>query len=627
MAKTRKSPAAILSIAIISAGFLFLKCVYAAEPYYGKITDYSAEQVLISYSGVEKQEKFICSLKDFSCTLETEKTDLNPSEFSSATKSFFSADKSRAVIEQEIGDSTGIYATSLYKNEGGAMKFEKNIPLKNGIYRAIWSEDGKRILFFTRRSNFMLYDLTKGDFIAEMPFEEERYSRLTFSPKGNYLAYYVYATGQNNDRAFAVIDLIKGKTYKSGSKTEYWDLLSEGLTLFAFSPDEKQLIYLSDEKDNPTFFKVNLKKLSGKTLKEAKLFTKEYSVSDFVFWDNDTVFFSANRDNPLLWSLYSFNLKSETLDKISDNVSYADNMAKIGGYLAFLKSEFGKVSPVFYNPETKTLNRLSLAKEGDAEENGEPVKIGNLYGALLKPENPSKKLLIWLHGGPYRQTSLGFHPYLSYGVYDEVLYEAKNSGINVLKLDYSGSFGYGRKFAEKIRLNVGKADVADVVAAYNYAKKNLGVDEVYLIGNSYGGYLALKTIVENPEKFKGAFSINGVTDWRILTDRLGTSIFNVQFGGLFSGKNKKLYDQASIIPKIGKLKDQKIIIAYGTADTTIPSDQAGLLYENLIAKGKNAELVAFQGEGHVLTKKETLDDLCNRVLQFAGAERSGRCAF
>jgi hypothetical protein len=56
------------------------------------------------------------------------------------------------------------------------------------------------------------------------------------------------------------------KKYTLSSKTAYWDLLTEELRLFDFSPNEKRLIYLDDKDNYPTLYMVNLDPLSKKPL-------------------------------------------------------------------------------------------------------------------------------------------------------------------------------------------------------------------------------------------------------------------------------------------------------------------------------------------------------------------------
>jgi dipeptidyl aminopeptidase/acylaminoacyl peptidase len=235
---------------------------------------------------------------------------------------------------------------------------------------------------------------------------------------------------------------------------------------------------------------------------------------------------------------------------------------------------------------------------------------------MTPPSYDSKKtypVMIWLHGGPLRQTSLSYHPYHSYGIYDAMLKLLQKNNVIVLKLDYRGSFGQGRAYSEAIKDNFGKSDIDDVMQAVQYMKNQYHTSDVYLSGNSYGGYMSLKAVVEHPDTFKGVFSINGVTDWESLLVKMQTSIFNIDFNGLPNSDNRNLYDQASIISKIGNLGNQRIEILQGEADSTIPLWQATLLYGKLKDAGKNVNLTTYKGEDHVFAIKKNINDVCVRM--------------
>src|SRR5204863_180518 len=138
----------------------------------------------------------------------------------------------------------------------------------------------------------------------------------------------------------------------------------------------------------------------------------------------------------------------------------------------------------------------------------------------------------------------------------------------------------------------------DVMEALGYMRAHYKTSDVYLVGNSYGGYMALRALVEHPNSFTGVFSINGVTDWESLIVKMKTSIFNTQFDGLPNESNRALYDQASIISRIGNIGNQKIEIVAGEADRTIPIWQATDMYDKLKDLGKNAKIVTYPGEDH-----------------------------
>lgn len=477
----------------------------------------------------------------------------------------------------------------------------------------------------------------QSDKIKNIKFDRTGATRILLSPNEKWLAYFVPSLAKKkNPREFVLLNLEATgakRTTKLTSKVNYWDLLSEELRIFNFSPDSNYLAYLDDKDGYSTIYLVDLTKTSN-LLPGKKIITKKYSVNDFLLWDKDTIYFVANRESSHSWSLYQYKWATGDLKKIAGDISYNQQMRRVGERgqekLLFTQIINNSAIPVLYNPTTSTLEKFSALGPNPALSGYREKEIklnAKLNGILMTPkELPAtpRPLIIWLHGGPYRQSSYGYHSYLSYGAYDWILGELAKSGALVLKLDYRGSYGYGRAWAEASKGEVGKGDVTDVITARDELKKLYKINKTYVVGNSYGGYLALRTIVDPgaKNKFAGAMSIAGVTDWFVLLDKLENSIFNTQFDGLLDEKNSKLYYQADVAERVKNLTNEKIIIAHGTKDSTIPVSQADYLAKIFKLRGKTLDLVKYEGEDHVFRKKSSLEDMCQRLAKLTNLSAS-----
>lgn len=237
---------------------------------------------------------------------------------------------------------------------------------------------------------------------------------------------------------------------------------------------------------------------------------------------------------------------------------------------------------------------------------------------------------MWLHGGPYRQIAKEYHSYPSYAVYDWILDQLASQGAIVLKVDYRGSYGYGNNVAYDVVNNVGKQDVADVYDSVNTIKKKLKFKgKVYLMGNSFGGYLAPRTLVAHPKEFSGAIAINGVFEWRTLLNYLKTSLFNTHFNGLYNPNETEIYNKASITDMVKRLSpQQKIVIIHGMADKTINPDQSYTFYELLKSAGKNTKLVSIPEEDHIFLKPSSIETICKVSSEIVGFKILGEtCQF
>lgn len=455
-------------------------------------------------------------------------------------------------------------------------------------------------------------------------------SSLLRSPDGRYIAFYIPATQPKKKRTFGVMDTTNLSVYTKEEAISYWDLLTEGVRYYVFSPDSKALIYLDDIVDAATPYRVDLATLGskGKELPATKMFTKNYTVADIIFKDNGTLWFIANRDNPYAWALYELNITTYNLKKITDNVSYAEPLRLKGEKLLFAQADARGVRPTLLNTATGAIEHFALPAWEAEETKGKVVTTlkGGLSSVfLLEKSGHSDTLLVWLHGGPYRQAAEEYHPYLSYGGYDWVLEKLRDANVGVLKLDYPGSAGFGRVFASSITGNIGVADAGKAaVAVADFAKRN-SYKNVYLMGNSYGGYLALKMLVDAPSSYKGAFSINGVADWMTLLTRLDTSIFNVQFGGTVDETNRAMYQKASIYNYADRLSNQKVVLIHGGADTSIPVSQSEGLATYLTAIGKSVQFTKLGGEDHVYKNPESFETLCKTAFALTNRTNDGVC--
>jgi dipeptidyl aminopeptidase/acylaminoacyl peptidase len=454
----------------------------------------------------------------------------------------------------------------------------------------------------------------------------------TLSPSGKLLAYYIAGNYLKPNRIFTLRDLTTNTEMKISDSVSYWDLVDDEGRVFAFSPDNAKLVYLDDKDTNQSLYMSDTKIQTNGILQSTKLSTTAYQIDDFIFSDAHTLYYVGNtKTNPYVWSLYRYDLTTNTDVAVAKNISYVDPIRLIGKTIVFNELQAKGYGPALYNLSTKKVQQFTIPSISTTANTSteEVIESGNIHGVLMKPakidSSKTYKLLVWLHGGPYRETSLKYHPYHSYGIYDSILDLLRKDNVIVLKLDYPGSFGYGRSYAESIQATVGKTDVANVLDAVSYMKNRYAINSVYLAGNSYGGYLSLKSVVESPSTFTGVVSINGVTDWGVLLEKMKTSIFNTHFNGLPSPNNQALYDQASIVNKINLLGNQKIKIIQGQADRTIAPSQAELIYNALLAQNKNVSITRYSGEDHVFRKKKTISDLCVQLFTFTGTSVDKEC--
>ncbi len=138
------------------------------------------------------------------------------------------------------------------------------------------------------------------------------------------------------------------------------------------------------------------------------------------------------------------------------------------------------------------------------------TRDGHLLDAYLTlPAGASKEhpppLVVIPHGGPWLRDNWG---------YDGEAQFLANRGYAVLKPNYRASPGYEWMFAEDDHWDFVKMsqDITDASKAM-IASGLVDAHRIAIMGGSFGGYLALKGVVDEPELYRCAVTISGVYDW------------------------------------------------------------------------------------------------------------------
>src|SRR5204862_1717304 len=134
-------------------------------------------------------------------------------------------------------------------------------------------------------------------------------------------------------------------------------------------------------------------------------------------------------------------------------------------------------------------------------DNGEGMTI---EGVLTTPPDgvakPPYKLLLHPHGGPHSRTALGFD-------FTVQLFAAH--GFAVFQPNFRGSSGYGQKFIDADRGDLGGGDMRDILSGIDHLIREKKVDakQQYVYGISYGGFMTT-WLVGQTRQFRAAVAQN-----------------------------------------------------------------------------------------------------------------------
>lgn len=576
----------------------------ASEIHYGALKAQHGETLLLRYNGPSGEQFFTCDTKGDCKNRGNEEPFLLPKALKDYTYTL-SQDGSLLVLTVPWGKRT-LYA--LYQME----------PKRKAIGWLPYMEPGATIyiaknnnaIVFRQGSRFTRYDLEDNK--TQEVTLAQNLSFLSLSPNASYVTGYNYSTLRHELWRFA-----DGKKIDSPSSMQSY---------LEFAEDESRLAFLEDVDGFKTLFTMKSGDLGKANPASLTQLTEPNTETEDYLYAGDTLYFIANADGPLEWDLFSYDGSNTSL--VDADISYGDYLKRVrtGGdsYLAYLKTTGKNTNIRLIRENMDTPREIAPVNpsETSTKIDREVKEYGERIGVLLSPEDPARRpaLFIWMHGGPQRQVAKGYHPYLSYAVYDEMLERLVEGGHYVYKIDYTGSTGYGTAFRKALHMKIGTVEIADVENAIDDIQDDIDdIDDVYLIGNSYGGYMALKGIVEMPRELDGAISINGVADWYSLINRIPSSPFKALFEGIPDTTNLDAYLQASVYTGMEDLNSRdKVLVVWGEQDATVPTWQSKDYVEYATEQGLNLKTLSFEDETHLIMKRKNLDTLCSTITDFMG---------
>jgi dipeptidyl aminopeptidase/acylaminoacyl peptidase len=236
-------------------------------------------------------------------------------------------------------------------------------------------------------------------------------------------------------------------------------------------------------------------------------------------------------------------------------------------------------------------------------------------GYLTLPPGRTAKdlpLILMPHGGPFARTSYEFDP---------IVQMLATRGYAVLQPNFRGSTGYGRDFVEKGYGQWGEAMQDDLDDGVEWLARQGTIDlkRVCIVGGSYGGYAALWGAIRNPERYRCAVSLAGVTDVRGMLKydarRFYETRYSKQWRKKVEGQEKK--DLAAVSPLQQQARlHVPVLVAHGEDDATVPVTQSRQLVAALKARGASVQAAYYPGEGHGFSASADLLDYMRRLSAF-----------
>jgi dipeptidyl aminopeptidase/acylaminoacyl peptidase len=234
-----------------------------------------------------------------------------------------------------------------------------------------------------------------------------------------------------------------------------------------------------------------------------------------------------------------------------------------------------------------------------------------VYARVYKPANPdpNKPAVLFVHGAGYLQNAhKWWSSYFREYMFNNML---ADNGYYVMDIDYRGSAGYGRDWRTGIYRFMGGKDLSDHVDAVNYLVKTYGVNpkHIGLYGGSYGGFITLMAMFNDPDVFAAGAALRPVTDWANYNHGYTANILNEPYNDSLAYRKSSPYYYAN------GLKGH-LLICHGMVDVNVHYQDAVKLTQRLIELGKdNWELASFPMEDHGFVEPSSWTDEYKRIFK------------
>ncbi|MFD1037735.1 S9 family peptidase [Virgibacillus byunsanensis] len=326
-------------------------------------------------------------------------------------------------------------------------------------------------------------------------------------------------------------------------------------------------------------------------------------------------------ENGVTDEIYRYSLETQKLEKLTTPVDVIEKIQVTkAGNLYVLGRSATVPHNIFQSTDGNTWKQLTnnrvlgLSNEDMVEP--DVVSYNSFDGmemeALLfkaKPENDNGYTIFWPHGGPQASERKSFRSMFQCFL---------NRGYTIFAPNFRGSTGYGSSFVKLVEQDWGHGPRLDCLSGIEWLFANHITDrgKLFLVGGSYGGYMALLLHGRHPEYFKAVVDIFGPSDlftfvnsvpphWKPIMDRwLGDP-----------ERDKERFIKDSPVTYLDGMTRPMLVIQ-GAKDPRVVKEESDQIVAKLEAAGREVEYLVLEDEGHGFSKKENEINVYSRILDF-----------
>ena len=422
--------------------------------------------------------------------------------------------------------------------------------------------------------------------IAGDPSGETAIFQPAFSPDGRYLSYISDQTGWSNLYFF---DLASQSSEPAVQREAEYGIPAwvQGLRTQAWTPDSKAL-YLICHRDGFAF-------LERLDLRDRKLTPIRGELEQYTALRQIAI----SPDGEQIALIASSSTQPERVIRVSPEdgkvvvVKESAPSNYDSGYLSAPRPLSWATAPTTLRVDSGTGLASSPGRDTCHGLYYAPANL-DFHGSGLPPA------IIKIHGGPTSQ-------FLAEFSYDTQFLTSR--GYAVLELNYRGSSGYGRSYAEALKHQWGIADVEDARFAADYLIERHLADpsRLSIMGGSAGGYTVLLCLIRHPGFFKTGICLYGVSDLLALAQQ--THKFEAHYLDSLVGilpEDSDRYRERSPVFAADRIQDP-LALFQGEEDQVVPPSQSDQIAASLSSRGVPLLYERYPGEGHGWRQAQTIE--------------------
>ncbi|WP_282020594.1 S9 family peptidase [Planomicrobium okeanokoites] len=477
------------------------------------------------------------------------------------------------------------------------------------------SDDGKRVYYMTSNGNPTYLNTRVRNL-------EDGSDTLLLEGEGGATE---LAAVSDNEKA-----LVYSRAFANTYVTSFVKIGDETHNL---TPDASQVHVASDPvftDDNTIYFVTNFDSEYNYMAKfeiDTKEFSRVMAIEDesveSLKWHKESETFYITTEKGVTDYLYRADLKMEDPVKLDSPAASIDKVVVTKSGAVYVLGRSATVPHNIFRLEnggewtqlTKN-NVLGLESEDMVEPDVVTYKSfdGMEIEALLfraKPENDNGHTIFWPHGGPQAAERKIFRSMFQCFL---------NRGYSIFAPNFRGSTGYGASFVKLVEQDWGEGPRLDCLAGIEWLFEE-GIsdrDKLFLVGGSYGGYMALLLHGRHPEYFKAVVDIFGVSDlftfynsvpehWKPMMERW--------IGNPERDKERFIKDTPTTYLD-GMIKPMLVI--QGAKDPRVVKEESDQIVAKLQEAGRDVEYLVLDDEGHGFSRKENEIEVYSRMLEFLG---------